>query len=58
MRVKGFLINGDNITISLDKHQIPAKVTGVNGNIVTVAFDEITDEELNYILNLTSFQTL
>lgn len=58
MRVKGILMAGDNIKISFDKHTITAKVVRVDGNIVGVMFEQLSNEELDYIMNLKTFQNL
>ncbi len=54
MRVKGCLIVGDKINIILDKNNITAKVVRVDGNIVGVMFDQLSNEMLNYILSLNT----
>ncbi len=58
MRVKGILMVGDKINIILDKHTIVAKVVRVDGNIVGVTFEKLSDKDLDYILNLKTFQNL
>ncbi len=55
MRVKGYLEIGDVVKIVLGKLDILAKVVRVEGNIIGVMFDLLTDEQLNYILELRTF---
>lgn len=52
MRVKGILEAGDQIVVILGKHNLKSKVVRVDGNIVGVAFEAISTDELNDIISL------
>lgn len=50
LRVKGILELGDDIDIKVGSQTIKAKVVHVEGNIVGVNFDQISDFQLNYLI--------
>lgn len=52
MRVRGCLETGDLVKIILGNMKLNAKVVRVDGNIVGVMFELLTDEQLNGILAL------
>lgn len=52
MRVKSFFVIGDNIRIKLDKYIFRAIVAGVDGNIITMKFEQLSDEKLHFIMDL------
>lgn len=55
IRVKGFLMAGDKINITLDKNNFAATVDRVDGNIIGVKFEQLSDEQLDYIMNSKNF---
>jgi len=52
MRVKGILEIGDQVVVILGKHFLNSKVVRVDGNIIGVAFEAITPEQLEDIISL------
>ncbi len=55
MRVKGLLYKDDKVNIKLDKETFQAVVINVNGNIIGVRFEKLSDIQLNYLLKLKDF---
>ncbi len=55
MRVKGLLYKDDKVNIKLDKQIFPSVVMNVNGNIIGVRFEQLSDVQLNYLLKLKDF---
>lgn len=55
MRVKGLLYKDDRINIMLDKQTFPSVVMNVDGNIIGVKFDGLSEAQMNYLLNLKDF---
>jgi hypothetical protein len=58
LRVKAALAVGDILEVLIEKQIIPAKIVRVDGNIVGIKYDLLTDEQLEYIINLKNFEGL
>lgn len=52
MRVRGALDKGDTLRIILGRLDLKSTVVRVDGNIVGVTFDQLTEAQLNEILSI------
>jgi len=52
IRVRGCLTVGDNIILIIGTEKIPACIVRVDGSFVGVKFGRITDNQMNYFLEL------
>lgn len=52
MRVKSFFVRDDIMKIKLGVQTLTGKVVRVDGNIISVKFEQLTNEQLNSILEI------